>query len=224
MKYRVQSIVAGCLLFACTSVPARAQAAEVLNNRGEPIPERYKSWALFLISNPEWLLPESATKLQELYWAFKAFGRAIGPDHAAVWFWSEEPRDGDFARAVDVMRSSAFCQRLKLPPSRGPYVLVTTEYPGSGLLNSYPDTFPEGLKNFQVLELNGSSASESMRVLNKLADQLVARNLDELNPASEDYWRRWQKSYLAIRDTVVVLSEKVTLKIKTSFFEVDIAF
>ena len=40
-----------------------------------------KSWSLFLVCNPSWLLPENSARLQNLRQQFDAFGEAIGPDH-----------------------------------------------------------------------------------------------------------------------------------------------
>ena len=115
-------------------------------------------------------------------------------------------------------------QDWSYPPSKGPYVLVATEHPGAGLVGSYPYTFPTDLKNFQVLELNGADASEIMRLLTDLADKLVAGDLTKLNPNSENYWRAWQRSFEGVCNTLVGLSKKVTLKIKTLFFETEIKF
>ncbi len=222
MHWRLM-VVCVVLMLLTLGREVNGQEAESLGSPNVPIPEdSYRSWSLFLISNPEWILPGSNDNLMDLYEIFEAFGRAIGPDHLAVWFWREYPRYDMFYKSVDVLRSSAFCQRLKLPPSGGPYILVTTEYPGTGQLGLYPETFPDDLKNFCVLKLNGADASEIMRLLTELADQLVAGNLDELDPQSEEYWRTWQSSFEAIRDTLVGFSKKVNLRIKTSFFEVEI--
>ena len=200
----------------------RGQALVELPNPNWPIPkESYKSWSLFLISNPEWVLPESNDKLKQLYDRFQAFGRAIGPDHLAVWFGSQSISD-DFYKDVDVLRSAAFCAKLKLPLSKSPYVIVTTDYPGSGLLSSYPETF-EDIENYSVLQLNEADASEITEILTELGDQLIVGSLLETNPNSEDFWRIWQQSFEDLRDNLVGFSKKIRLKIKTSFFEIEIS-
>jgi len=187
------------------------------------IPKRsYKSWSLFLVNNPEWVLPESNEKLKKLYNQFEAFGKSIGPDHLAVWFWSQNIRNDQYYKAVDVIRSAAFCAKLKLPPSKGPYLLVTTEYPGAGLLDTPGSVLPAKLENSEVLELNNLDAAEITRLLSALADKLVAGDVSKLNVNSEDYWRGWQRAYEDIRGTILGLSKKVTLKIKTSFFEIEL--
>ena len=204
---------------------AKAQEPVPLFTPNSPIPKKfYKSWSLFLITSLEWVLPESNDKLKNLYDVFQAFGRAIGPDHVAVWFWSKDPNLERYYKAVDVMRSAAFCTKLKLLPSKGPYILVTTEYPGPSILRSYPETFPNELKNFQVIDLNNVTASEVIRLLNDLADKLMTSDISEIDPYSEEYWRKWQRSFEAAKNTIITLSKKVTLKIKTVFFEVDIIF
>lgn len=119
-------------------------------------------------------------------------------------------------------RSAAFCARLKLPPSKGPYVLVTTEYPGAGVLRSYPESFPADLEGF-LLEFNNADASEIMRVLNALADQLVVSGLPP-DSQSPDYGRTWQRNFEVIRNTLVGLSKNITLKIKTPFLEAETKF
>ncbi len=223
-KILLATFVVLLLLLAHCS-PGLAQREAELSNPSAPIPKSapsgrpFKSWSLFLVSNPEWLLPENNEKLEELHVRFKAFGAAIGPEHLAVWFWSKRPETTDrLFTAVDVLRSSAFCQRLKLKPSEGPYIVLTTQFPGKADLDKYPETFPERLDSYYVVALNGSGAAESMVILNKLADQLVAGDIRKLDPASESYWRGWQKSFEAVRTQLVGFSKKVNVTFKTAFF------
>jgi hypothetical protein len=197
---------------------ANGQARAELPEPKAPIPkESYKSWSLFLINNPKWLLAESGDNLKKLYDQFQAFGQAIGPDHLAVWFWSDE-----HTKAVDVDRSAAICSKLKLAPSKGPYILVTTEYPGACIVGS-PDTFPANLDRFQIrLELNKATASEITSLLTGVADQLIAGDLGKLSVNSEDYWRAWRQSFEAVRGTLVGLSQAFTVTFKTPFFDVQL--
>jgi hypothetical protein len=133
LRYRISRVAialtsASLITGAANPPPVAAAETSALANPRDPIPRSdYKTWSLFLITNPEWLLDQSSDKLGTLYKQFNAFGKAIGPDNLAVWFWSEEPRDNQLYKAVDVTRSVAFCRRLKLKPSDGPYVLVMTE-------------------------------------------------------------------------------------------------
>ena len=116
----------------------------------EPIPQNpYRTWSLFLINNPQWLVTESNEKVKSLYDQFEAFGEAIGPNQVAVWFWS-----GKTQRDVDVARSVEFCEKLKLPPSGGPYILVTSDYPGKGLMSDPSSLLPTPLKSYYTVSLN----------------------------------------------------------------------
>ena len=169
-----------------------SQEMIILPNRDVPIPTGYKTWSLFLINNPEWILPEKNENLDLLFEQFKAFGDAIGPENLAVWFWvgkSSDPWDAKPSdiKDVDFLRSSAFCSQLKLPASKSPYILITTEYPGEGLLSEYPKTF-NALKNYSLVELNSLSAEEITSVLNNIADQLLTADISRIKVDTEDYW------------------------------------
>lgn len=225
MKHGIlfRTLIFFCFLFLTlgSRTALGQEALELFTTPRDTIPkEHYKSWSLFLISNPEWILPESEEKIRELYYRFKAFGDAIGPDHLAVWFWTQRPT-GDFFKYVDVMRSSAFCSKLNLPPSKSPYLIITSEYPGAGTLSRYPESFFE-LKNVSVVELSELDASEITTVLASLADRILIEGLDGTDADSEDFWRGWQRSFESIRDNLVGLSKKVKLTINTTFFKVEI--
>ena len=54
--------------------------SKAVANPPEPIPQSpYRTWSLFLINNPQWLVTESNEKIKSLYDQFEAFGEAIGP-------------------------------------------------------------------------------------------------------------------------------------------------
>jgi hypothetical protein len=99
----------------------------------EAIPKNFKTWSLFLVCNPKWLDPATngiPTGLNDLYRQFENFGRTIGDDNVAVWFWKPSGKAGaPEARDVDVERSVRFCQAWKLKPSASPHVVVTSTYP-----------------------------------------------------------------------------------------------
>ena len=65
---------------------APAQEISELVTSDQPIPEHYKSWSLFLVCNPAWVVPEGESNLESLYTRFRAFGQALGPEHLAVCF------------------------------------------------------------------------------------------------------------------------------------------
>jgi hypothetical protein len=125
------------LMFALGFFPSAypaVKAQKVL--RGETVPRKnlktgseYKSWSLFLVCNPQWLAAEKASDLNDLYLSFGNFGAAIGDDNLALWF-SKATKDADVGKSIDVEESSSYCRRWGLTPSRSPYLVVTTTYPG----------------------------------------------------------------------------------------------
>jgi hypothetical protein len=130
------AVVSVALLIILSPADAGSQAFSRLKAK-EPIPrDPYKSWSLFLVTNQDWLVAEKAPQISELFAQAQAFGRVIGQNHLAVWFWKKDqlawagvPRGSpDLVENVDVERAIAFCEQLGLKPSRGPY-LVFTAYP-----------------------------------------------------------------------------------------------
>jgi hypothetical protein len=176
----------------------------------------YKSWSLFLISSPEWLLRQTSEELNALYERFQTFGEAIGPENLAVWFWSEPTLTlfGGNRRVVDVPRSVAICKGLKLKPSEGPYVVVMTKYPGQCLLTD-PDSFPKGATPPLVIKLNGNDAASTTHLLGDLADKLLTEDLSKLQSNSDDYWNGWRNVFTKVSTLVVGLSSKVTVAFNT---------
>jgi hypothetical protein len=187
-----------------------------------PIPrDPYKTWSLFLINNPQWVVAESNDKVRKLYDQFEAFGKAIGRNHVAVWFWSQNIwQDSFYYKAVDVIRSAEFCEKLKLTSSGGPYILVTSEYPGTGLINDSSTFLPKKLQNYYIVSLNNRSADEIMQLLTRIADNIVANRLSELNTTSPDYWRGWQRAFEAFRD--FLSNRQMTVTIKTPVSDIQI--
>jgi len=186
-----------------------------------PIPNGYKSWSLFLVNNPQWVVAESNEKIKKLYNQFQAFGGAIGRDNVAVWFWSQDTLEDSFQyRAVDVVRSAEFCERLHLSPGNGPYILVTTEYPGSALLNDPASFLPTKLNNYYVVSLNNKGSDEIMQVLTRIADKITADRPPDLRSNADDYWRSWRLTFEAIRD--FLSSRQITVSIKTPVSEVQV--
>ena len=206
-------------------IPLQAQA------RDEPRPDSpilreapsgrpYRSWSLFLVCNPAWLLPESEPSLKTLLTQFRAFGDAIGPDHLAVWFAGPGQGAAGKTAWADVVRSAAFCQSLKLAPGGSPYVVVTSDYPGEGRLSVYPKTFPTELTKFSVVSLAQTDADGITRVLIKLANELVTNKTSDLDPQSEAFWRAWERSYKEVRAVMLDLFKGISVTVKTPFFEV----
>lgn len=139
--------------------------AELIGPTDEIPANSYESWALFLVCNPEWTTDRRSSDLADLYWAFKRFGDAIGPENLAVWFWKEQmrvtdPRLGD---NVNVARAAAYCAALRLTPSRGPFILITTERPG---VDSVPPAHG-------VFELGNLQPEQIEKLLLTLTDVLM---------------------------------------------------
>jgi len=109
--------------------------------------------------------------LDQLYKAFKAFGETIGRDNLAVWFWKHKYLPGRKLDDVDLGRSTDFCSRAHLVPSRGPFIVVTSTYPEQESLGG------ELPKNSALFELGAMKPSEVSDLLAHLADQLVANRL-----------------------------------------------
>lgn len=212
------------ILFVALSAASAASAQDIapLYTPKTPIPRgQYKTWSLFLVNNPQWLVAESNDKLKKLYDQFQAFGRAIGPDHVAVWFWQRNIwQDASYYRLVDVNRSAAFCAKLKLAPGGGPYVVVTTEYPGAGLPADASSFLPTPLQHYSVVSLNNKGADDAIRLLTLVADKITAGRLADLNVTSEDYWSKWQRAFEAIRD--FLSNRQMAVTIKTPFSEIQI--
>jgi len=209
----VRALVVAFLLLALPGVAA-GQALEELYTRDAPIPTRYKSWTLFLICSTDWVLPQSKERLTDLYYRFRAFGQNIGADHAAVWFWIRRPQWPTDAVVdnVDVERSVAYCQRLNLPPSAGPYVYFTAVHPDAATAESSRFT----------LALNGKSSAEIATILAGLSDQLLLQGVPRTPTDSEAFWRGVQRSYEGLQGTLGALLARVTLSISTPWFKVEL--
>ena len=193
---------------------AEAQAFATVKGK-EPIPrEAYKTWSLFLVTNQDWLIPENADRLRQLYERSQAFGRVIGDDHLAVWFWKKDAplQSAAIAENVDVERAIAYCQKLGLKPSGGPYFLFTTAYPDE-------TTAPS---SFSVLELD-TTADEIGRLLRLMGDQLVEEGLIRdgtfQQPAgSDDFWSAW---FDATRHALVSLGSRFYFAIRTPTLSIE---
>ncbi|PYX82341.1 MAG: hypothetical protein DMG70_15405 [Acidobacteria bacterium] len=167
------------LILSFTQMVRAWQAEVEVVSRTGKIPKNFKTYSLFLVCNPQWLAPEKSEGLYELYKQFENFGRTIGDDNAAVWFWKTQQRahDPTLAKNVDVERSVRFCQTWKLKPSEGPHVVVTTVYPDESSLSS-------GLpKGSAVYGLGNMSPTEISGLLTKLTDELIEKGRVE-SPAA----------------------------------------
>jgi hypothetical protein len=195
--------------------PARAQAFVTVRGQ-EPIPrEGFKTWSLFLVTNQDWLVPENAQRLQQLYDRSQAFGWAIGKEHAAVWFWKKDARlpSPAIAENVDVERAVAYCKLLGRKPSEGPYLVFTTTYPDE---HAAPSAY-------QVIALQGRSADDISKLFKELGNQLVLegvvrnRTLQQ-PPESDDFWSAW---FDATRHALAQLNSVACFVIRAPSFTIE---
>src|SRR5262245_54112914 len=205
MRKRV--LIAACIWGL--SVQVNAQDRATLEPTTE-IPRSYKSWSLFLVCNPAWIVHNADKGINELFRQYKAFGDAIGPNHLAVWFW-KKPAEPATADNTDIGRSSAYCAKYKLKPSETPQVLVTTKY---------PDDKDPG--DHVVVRLNGLDAHDSALAITKLAHQLVATGLNQSELDASDKWRRLLAAVSSAISATGCYFNKVSFSFKTGAVDAEI--
>ena len=202
------------LVLAFTTVTGVGQEKKVINLENEPIPKNYQSWSLFLVCNPQWLSAENEVRLSNLYAQFNSFGDAIGSKHLAVWFSRRPPAPGrPVAEDIDVNQNAAFCTKMKLLPSKSPYVVVTT---------SYPDVKAETLKHEVVIELNNLPPADIGNLLTKLADQLLVQGLRQADFDSEQYWNAWKRSVQSIGGFLAGMINTVKITINAGVVKLEV--
>lgn len=168
------------MLSVCSSLPAPDW--KVVKPTAAIPRENYRSWALFLVCNPTWLLKEKSAQVENLFENFLGFGEAIGKKNLAVWFWKRQMRivDPSLPQNVDVARGTQYCSAMKLLPSKGPYVVITKDYPDA---NAFP-------RERVVLEIGAMTPSEVTKLMASLADQLLIQGSVTVQPppAKEASW------------------------------------
>jgi hypothetical protein len=212
-----RALCTGALIALGVLAPASvgAQARWDPGVAGQPLPDApFRTWSLFLVCNPEWLLAEKQGELAQLYERFRAFGDAIGPRHLAAWFWKRPPRLGSerIAEDLDVDRSSEYCVRLGVRPSEGPHVVVTIVY---------PERWQPGEARV-VLAVNGLPAKQLTKLISTLTDQIMAEKLSQEELDSERYWRSWARALEALGAGLATYVKKVTLSIDTKVVKLEI--
>lgn len=220
------------LLVTATAIRPPACAAQVpveLSTSVDPIPTEVagvpiRSWSLFLVCEPSWILQREPDRLWRLYWRFLELGQALGPEHAAVWFWARDPGgpgEGEIQTAMDVVRSLAFCSQLGLPPAEGPFLLVTTDYPGPGLVSDLPDTFRVPT-NRAILRLPDPQAADFEGLMEDVLEAVYSGDLRNLDRGTEGFWRAWQGVFQSVQAGVAGAAGRISVTIRTAFFEVTI--
>jgi hypothetical protein len=215
--------------YSSKKIYERDRSRGVLSSDGiayADLPKNWKTYSIFLVCNPEWIikLDYDPNALNPFYQQYRAFGKAIGSEHLAVWFWeaphkeSENKKDGSIdkktvnALRYDVGRAVGYCIKYKLRPSRSPYILLTTSYPNS-------DDPPE---NYFTVELGNLSEQGSIEMLSTLADQIVTGNLSQDELDSVRYWSSWKTVIDMVLSSLGSLSDRIKIVFDTKFFKFEI--
>jgi hypothetical protein len=181
---------------------------------------QFQCWALFLIANPNWLLAENEATLKGLYAQFEAFGRAIGDDNAAVWFFKKLPEAGrSIAEDTDVERCVRYVQLYGLKASRSPLILVVAAKPDEGK-TAYP-SLEKKLDSYYVIEMNGLSAGRQSQVIAELTDQFVAQHMSAKAFASMDQWNLIHRTIAAVSKPIAEIAQHISIKFKSGPFEME---
>jgi hypothetical protein len=202
---------ATCLLAALALIitPAVAAKKKKALSAHTEIPDGYRSWALFLVCNTAWIIQNGDKGIQELHDEFSAFGRSIGDDNLAVWLLNESDKPPTVEN-TDIERSTRYCQKYRLSPSQGPYVLVTTRN---------PDVVNSGDR--LLVRLNGLTAHDSAQVLNTLTDQLVSGNLSQAEIDSSE--RGWLRLLGAVATAAGCYFNKVSFSLNAGAVKAEVA-
>lgn len=203
----------------CSGRRPHADCFPILEGEISRINRSFSSYSLFLISNPSWLGPNSDAQLATLYQAYEGFARAIGNDHAAVFFWKKSPKksagklaDADLASQIDASRCTDYEKALNLDVSASPHILVTRAPPN-----------PKGpLGEYILIQLNGLSPAATESLLAKLADQLVGKKLNQEVLDSTRWWLTWRDVATNLFQTFGVLVKHSKLKIKGGPVELEL--
>jgi hypothetical protein len=177
--------------------------------------DQYTTWSLFLICNQTWLLEENDKRLEDLYTRFTAYGKTIGRNHVAVWFWgpSRQRKTAALRETVDAHRSSQYCEKFKLLPSQSPHVLVTTMYPD----------LPDAITGDKVIvALNGHSSTDIGFLLSEMVNQLLVKGLNQAEIDSEAYWLAWQRTFETIYESGASFFKQVKVTIDAKLVKIEI--
>jgi hypothetical protein len=201
---------------------ANAQAGVELVGPTQQIPRgSFKTWSLFLICNPDWATPDKSKDLATLYGRFRPFHEAIGPDNLGVWFWKRPMpvSDPNLGGNIDIARSAAFCAEIGKPPSQGPYLVITTDYPD---LANFP-------KDRAIFELGSLPPADLAKLLNNLTDQLLLQNrvnaaLIAANPGgpTPEPPSLWIRLLESARQTLIGFGCAVKLQISTGVLTAEL--
>lgn len=94
---------------ALTEVSREEQIPKVLYRhieipRNDSIPRNYKTWSLFLVCSQSWL-SSTDKNLDELFRNYMAFGKSIGQENLAIWFWRWEKNIPEMEKQLKKVQS-----------------------------------------------------------------------------------------------------------------------
>jgi len=141
-------------LFMCQT---RVNAAAMLRDiSGGPIPDGYKTYTLFLITDEKWVSGEKDAELEKLYKDFLKFGHVIGDDNLAIWFRNRKKN-----ALVDISHNQKYCDKFGLP-YLGPFIIISEKNPDNELV---PD-------DYYRLNLNGITSNRITEILDYLGKSI----------------------------------------------------
>lgn len=205
-------ILASLGILAPTS--ASSQEFVMVKPTGKIPQERYKTWSLFVVCNPVWLSADKSKDLFSLYQQFQNFGRTIGDDHLAVWFWKEpkSANDPTLNANIDVERSARFCKALQLKPSESPQIIIMASYPDESNLP----------KDFAAFQLGLMSPTDISALLVKLSDQLLLTGRVEPAQLAEVPGRLWIRLLSAAQQVIGNFGCAWSLKVDTGVLSAEL--
>lgn len=213
MAKRLLISIVFCVIHA---VSASAQARIEIVGPLQTIPrDSYRTWSLFLVCTPDWVTTDRSADLANLYRRFQLFGDAIGNDNLAVWFWRRQTTldDAKLTENVDVARSAEYCRELKLAPSQGPYLVITSAYPD---LTSFP-------RERAVYELGALEPAVLAKLLNSLTDQLLLeRKVSAPQPAGTVSTGFWISLLEGARQSMIGFGCRLKIQINTGLLSAEL--
>jgi hypothetical protein len=217
MKLLAPGLVAA-LIFLATPTKIHALMTYKELDHTEAIPggntepkDHYKSWSLFLVCNPSWIVANGDEGFGKLFHAFTAFGKAIGQDNLAVWF-SNPPGQIATTENTDIERMSGYCKKFGLLPSLTPQVVTTTRHPDD------PNVDAGGMV---VANLSGDAVNSAL-VLTDLADQLMKTGLNQSSLDANEWGHKVASVVSTVMGSAACYLNKVSISIKTGVFNVKI--
>jgi len=169
----------------------------------------YKSWSLALVCSPALLadIPVSNNKLEAFHAAFVGFGQSLGSQNVAIWFVTDAPRP-----AYDGERAADFCIRYHLKSSDSPYIVVTTNYPGTD--GDQPD--------YSAVPLAGLDEKHVFSLMGDISDKVRNADLSPGSLESKVFWERFSQVLSDASDGGKKILKGASIEIKTQWGNTEI--